>query len=103
MPETVLGGMKVLEFAQFAAGPYCGKLMADLGTEVLKIEPPCGDIARQRGPFPGDVPHPERSGLFLYLNTNKLGVTLNLETEAGRKILRELLKDTDIFIEDKSP
>ncbi len=57
---------------------YATKLMADLGAEVIKVEEPTGDEARHRGPYPGQVPHPEKSGLFLYLNTNKLGVTLNL-------------------------
>jgi len=96
--------VKVLEYANFIAGPYCGKLLADLGAEVIKIEKPVvGDEARQYGPFPHDLPHPERSGLFLYLNTNKLSITLNTETATGAKILKELLKESDIFIEDNPP
>ncbi len=102
MPD-ILQGTRVLEYAQFAAGPYCGKLMADLGAEVTKIEPPGGDMARQKGPFPGDIPHPERSGLFLYLNTNKRGITLNLEDTRGRGIFRELVSDADVLVEDTSP
>jgi len=97
-----LDGIKVLEFAELVAGPYCGKLLADLGAEVIKIERPgFGDDARQRGPFLGDVPHPERSGLFLYLNTNKLGITLNVNLPTGKDILKRLVKGTDILIEDK--
>jgi len=104
MDEKALTGVKVLEYANFIAGPYCGKLLADLGAEVIKIEKPVvGDEARQYGPFPDDLPHPERSGLFLYLNTNKLSITLNTEAATGAKILKELLKESDIFIEDNPP
>ena len=96
--------MKVLEYANFIAGPYCGKLLADLGAEVIKVEKPVvGDEARQYGPFPQDLPHPEQSGLFLYLNTNKLSITLNAEAATGVNILKELLKESDIFIEDNPP
>lgn len=104
MDEKALTGVKVLEYANFIAGPYCGKLLADLGAEVIKIEQPVvGDEARQYGPFPDDLPHPERSGLFLYLNTNKLSITLNVEATTGANILKELLKESDIFIEDNPP
>lgn len=96
--------IRVLEWAQFVAGPYCAKLLADLGAEVIKIEDPgSGDEARRRGPFPKDVPHPERSALFLYLNTNKKGITLNLHTETGKNVFRKLLGEVDILIEDKPP
>jgi len=99
-----LTGLKVVEWAEFIAGPYCGKLLADLGAEVIKIEKPgCGDEARQRGPFPGNIPDPEKSGLFLYLNTNKQGITLNVETATGKGILEELLRSADILIEDHPP
>ncbi len=104
MAGKALERVKVLEYASFVAGPYCTKLMADLGAEVIKIEPPgVGDEARRRGPFPNDIPHPERSGLFLYLNTNKLGITLNPETRTGRAIFMELVKWADILVEDKPP
>ncbi|MDY6912109.1 MAG: CoA transferase [Chloroflexota bacterium] len=99
-----MSGIKVLEYAQFVAGPYCSKLLADLGAEVIKIEPPdSGDPSRKRGPFPEDIPHPEKSALFLYLNTNKSGITLNLESTMGRGIFKSLVKDVDILIEDHSP
>ena len=104
MAENALGGVKVLEYASLVTGPYSSKLLADLGAEVIKIEGPgAGDEARRRGPFLGDIPHPERSGLFLYLNTNKLGITLDPETQTGKKIFLELLKWADILIEDKPP
>ena len=86
------------------AGPYCTKLMADLGAEVIKIEPPSyGDKARRSPPFFRDIPDAEGSGLFLYLNTNKLGITLDITKSTGRDIFIELVKDADIIIEDNAP
>ena len=74
------------------SGPYCSKLLADLGAEVIKIEEPgVGDEARRREPFPNDIPHPEKSGLFLYLNSNKMGITLNLQTTTGVAMFKELI------------
>jgi len=87
-----LGGTRVLEYCGTVAGAYCSKLLADLGAE-----------ARTKGPFPDDVPHPERSALFLYLNTNKMGITLNPRTAAGKRIFYKLVKQTDILIEDWPP
>jgi crotonobetainyl-CoA:carnitine CoA-transferase CaiB-like acyl-CoA transferase len=102
--KTALARVKVLEYAQLAAGPYCTKLLADLGAEVIKIEPPrVGDEARRREPFLGDIPHLERSGFFFYLNTNKLSITLNINTTTGRRIFRELVKECDILVEDNPP
>ncbi len=104
MSDKALEGLRVLEYCRMVSGPYCGKLLADLGAEVVKVEePPSGDPARLRGPFPEDVPDPEKSGLFLYLNTNKLGITLSLQKEAGRRVFRELVRDVDILIEDTPP
>jgi crotonobetainyl-CoA:carnitine CoA-transferase CaiB-like acyl-CoA transferase len=100
MLEGALAGLKIVELSERVAGPFCTKVMADLGAEVIKIEKPgTGDVARSRGPFPGDEPHPDRSGLFLYLNTNKLGVTLDLGKPEGVKLFRELVKDADILVE----
>ena len=104
MDREALSGLKVLEYGEFICAPYCGKLLADLGAEVIKVEPPgLGDKARHWGPFPQDLPHPEKSGLFLYLNTNKLGVTLNLESAAGIKIFTELVKQVDVLVENNPP
>ncbi len=104
MTEGALQGITVLEYAEMVSGPYCAKLMADLGAEVIKIEqPPAGDPARRRGPFPTEVPHPEKSGLFLYVNTNKLSVTLDLRTPTGREVFERLAAEADIFIEDWPP
>ncbi len=104
MAETALDGVKVVELCNLAAGPYCTKLMADLGAEVIKVEKPgVGDEARRRGPFLNGIPHLERSGLFLYLNTNKLGVTLNIETRKGKGLFKELIAGADILVEDNPP
>ena len=104
MSKTALPGLRVVERCGMIAGPYCTKLLADLGAEVVKVEEPAlGDPARRAGPFPQDVPHPERSGLFLHLNTNKLGVTLDVATSTGQRFLRELLRDADILVEDLPP
>ena len=104
MSESALAGVKVLEYCKLVSGPYCAKLMADLGAEVIKIEEPeTGDEARQKGPFLNDIPHSERSGLFLYLNTNKLGITLNPGTPTGVRVFTELVKNADILVEDTAP
>ena len=104
MPKKALANAKVVEWAQLVSGPYCSKLLADLGADVIKIEPPkIGDEARKRGPFPKDIPHSEKSGLFFYLNTNKRGITLNMECAEGREVFKDLIKDADILIENNPP
>ena len=80
---AALEGLRVVEIAGDIAGPYCTKLLVDLGAEVTKIEPPSGDPLRRWGPFPGGVADPDRSGLFEYLNAGKLGATLDLESDAS--------------------
>jgi CoA:oxalate CoA-transferase len=100
MSEGPLHGLQVVELGPDLSGAYCGKLLADLGAEVIKVEPPgIGDECRAMRPFKDDIAGPERSGLFLYLNTNKLGITLDIEQVAGRDILLDLLRDTDVLIE----
>lgn len=104
MSDGVLSGVRVLDLTRYVAGPYCTKLLADLGADVLKVETPGrGDPARNFGPFPSDQPDPEKSGLFLHLNTNKRGITLNLKTETGRQILRHLLQTADVLVENFRP
>lgn len=99
-----LHGLNVLDLTWHVAGPYATKLLADYGADVLKVERPgAGDPARGYGPFPGDVPHPERSGAFLHLNTNKRAVTLNLKSETGRSILLEMVASADVLVESFSP
>lgn len=104
MAQGILTGIRVLEDCRLVCGPFCTKLLADLGAEVVKIEEPgLGDEARRRGPFVGDVPHPEGSGLFFYLNTNKKGITLNLDSASGRKVFRALTQHVDLIVEDNPP
>ena len=104
MPDQALSHIKVLDFTQHLAGPYCTKLMADQGADVIKVERPgIGDVARRAGPFPGDAPHPEKSGLFLHLNTNKRGITLDLAAESGRDIARQLAAEADLVVESFRP
>ena len=101
---TALAGLRVLELGSLVAVPWCGKLLAALGADVVKIEPPgTGDPSRRRGPCPGDVPHPERSGTYLYLNTGKRGVTLDVDDPQGRKMLRQLSSRADVVIHDSPP
>ena len=103
MAPKALDNLKVLEFAREVSGPYCGKLFADLGAEVVKVEPPEGDPSRSFGAFPDDTAHPEKSALFLYLNTNKKGVTLDLKRDDQRKRFGELVRWADILIDNHSP
>jgi crotonobetainyl-CoA:carnitine CoA-transferase CaiB-like acyl-CoA transferase len=102
--QGALAGLKVLELGEMVAAPYCTKLLADLGADVIKLErPDGGDPARRRGPFPGDAPDPEKSALFLYLNTSKRSLTLDLESEAGRERFLALAARADILVEDRAP
>ena len=94
----LLSNVQVVELAQRISGPYCGKILAHLGAKVIKIEPPEGDAARRLGPFPDHTPHPEKSGLFLWLNANKYGVMLDLTAAEGRRHLQNLVKTADIII-----
>jgi crotonobetainyl-CoA:carnitine CoA-transferase CaiB-like acyl-CoA transferase len=103
MTGGALEGIRVIELGQLVSAPYCAKLFADYGADVIKVEPRGGDRSRQWGPFPGDQPHPEKSGLFFFLNTNTRGVTLDVGTHAGREILLELLRQADVLIENNHP
>jgi len=104
MAEQALSGLKVLDLGHYVAGPYCTRLLAGLGAEVIKIErPDGGDPARRMGPFPDDIPDPEKSGFFLYLNTNRKGITLNLKTETGKGILKKMVRDADVLVENFEP
>jgi len=103
MAEQLLTGLKVVECGNLVSAPYLGKLFADLGAAVIKVEEPDGDLARKRGPFPGDTPHAEKSGLFLYLNANKKGVTLNLRTPRGHALLQSLCAQADVVIHNYRP
>ena len=102
MAVQALGGVKVIEYCTMVSGPYCTKIMADMGAEVIKIEVPgLGDEARSMAPFLNDLPHPERSGLFFYLNSNKLGMTLDIKKPEGKEIFKKLVEDADVLVEDR--
>jgi CoA:oxalate CoA-transferase len=104
MQEQALAGVKVLDLTWHIAGPYCTKLLADYGANVIKVERPGkGDPTRAMGPFFKDDPDQEKSGFFLHLNTNKKGITLNLKSATGRKILTQLAADSDILVESFRP
>ncbi len=103
MPEKALEGVKVLDLTHHIAGPWCTKLLADYGADVLKVEKPEGDPARGMPPFYHDEIDQDKSLLFLYLNTCKGGITLNLKTLQGRRMFRELLDDVDLLVENYSP
>ncbi|MCC7273606.1 MAG: CoA transferase [Alphaproteobacteria bacterium] len=91
-------GLRVVELGDMISGPYCGRLFARLGAEVVKVEPPDGDSSRRVGPFPEGVPDPERSGLFVFLNEGKASVTLDIATAEGIAGLHRLLADADVLV-----
>lgn len=99
---SALDGVKVLDLTD-DRGLYAGKLLADLGADVVKIEKPEGSKARRLGPFKDDVPGLENSLYFVNFNTNKRGVTLNLDSPAGRDIFKRLAGRVDVIIEDFEP
>ena len=103
MPEGVLNGVKVLDLSQDIAGSFCARLLGDYGADVLKLEPPGGASLRRMGPFFHDDPHPEKSLLFLVLNLNKKGATLNLESSTGRSLFRQLTQRVDVVVESFRP
>ena len=104
-PQTApqaLDGVRVLELAG-AEGEYCGKLLADFGAEVIKVEPPGGSPSRGEPPFKDDRPGPDRSLPFLYFNANKKSITADLDTEAGRERVRRLARTADVVVESAVP
>ena len=104
MAQMALSDITVLDFTHWIAGPYCSKLLADYGADVVKVERPgSGDAARAMGPFPNDEPHPEKSGTFLHLNTNKRSITLDLKTDGGRRAALALAARADVAIESFRP
>ena len=104
MPAGLLNGIRVLDLGSGISGPWCAKIPADYGAEVIKVESPgSGDAARRMGPFAGDDPDPEKSLTFLYLNTNKKGVTLDPSSASGRRLLDRLLAEADVLVENYPP
>ena len=97
-----LAGRRVLELAD-EKGVYCGKLLADMGADVIKIEKPGGDATREIPPFWGNQPHPERGLFFLYTNTSKRGVTLDISRAEGQELFRRLTETADMVLETFPP
>ncbi|MGO4330081.1 CaiB/BaiF CoA transferase family protein [Cupriavidus sp. 2TAF22] len=97
-PAGMLAGIRVIDFSRVLAGPYCTALLADLGAEVIKIEPPGGDDYRAVGPFAGG-----ESGLFSAMNRNKQSIVIDLKAEAGLALARSLCAQADVVVENFRP
>jgi len=100
--NLLLEGCRCLDLSN-EKGLLCGKLLAELGAEVIKVEKPGGDLARNIGPFYKDIPHPERSLYWFALNTNKRSITLEVETVDGLEIFKKLVRTADVVIESFDP
>ncbi|MDE3076315.1 MAG: CoA transferase [Chloroflexota bacterium] len=100
--ELPLAALRVLDLAD-DSGALCGRVLADLGADVVKVEPPEGDPGRRVPPFAGDSPEPERSLSWLAANVNKRGITCNLRTETGRVLFRKLASTADVVVETFPP
>jgi CoA:oxalate CoA-transferase len=100
MSYRALTALRVLEFGRDVAGPYCGKILADYGADVIKVEPPGGDPARRLDPV---ATGSDASAAFAYLNTNKRGVSLDLDHPDGRRIAVGLAGSVDVVIENLEP
>jgi len=101
--RRILGDLTVLELSPGIPGAYCGKLLAGLGARVIKVEPPEGEAGRFLAPFAGNSPHLERSAPFLYLNTAKESVTLDVAKTEGRALFRRLVSGVDVVVESYPP
>jgi crotonobetainyl-CoA:carnitine CoA-transferase CaiB-like acyl-CoA transferase len=100
--DSVFDDIRVLELTG-VVGEQCGKMFADMGADVIRVEPPGGSEARAIGPFLEDIPHPDRSLSFWHHNTNKRSVTLDLRSESGAPLFRRLIATADVLIEDRPP
>jgi benzylsuccinate CoA-transferase BbsE subunit len=100
--QHALSGIRVVDMSGLA-GQYCGKLFAELGAEVILLEPPRGSETRREGPFLGRKPHPEGSLTFSYFNSGKRGVAVDLDRPEGQEIMRRLVERADLVIESEKP
>ena len=97
-----LQNIRVIEWGSSVSAPFCGKLLGDLGADVIKVEPPgSGDNSRLSGPYPDQTPDPEQSGLFLFANLNKRGITIDLNQAKGLELFNQLLATADVFLENQ--
>ena len=101
MPQA-LAGLRVLDLAELE-GHYVGRLLADMGADVIKVEPPGGDPARNLSPFAGGIRDPERSLVFANFNANKRGIVVDIDSEDGQHALKQLAATTDILVETSAP
>ncbi|RUA20931.1 MAG: hypothetical protein DSY79_08850 [Chloroflexi bacterium] len=97
-----LTGIRVLDLSG-ELGVYCGKLLADAGADVIKVEPPGGDSMRRTGPFIDGVDSPENSLHWRHYNTNKRSITLDIESEDGGALLSRLAENSDVVLESFQP
>ena len=97
-----LSSCRVLDLTD-EKGLFCGKMLADLGADVIKIEPPGGDPCRNMGPFCHDIPDPEKSLYWLAYNANKRGITLNIESDDGKEIFKKLVEGAHFVVESFVP
>src|SRR5208337_2860837 len=95
-----LADVRILDLTQALAGPYCTMLLADLGADVIKVEPPGGDMSRSIGPLPADRKGCDYGGYFASVNRNKRSVVLDIKTNAGRDALFKLVKTADAVVEN---
>jgi crotonobetainyl-CoA:carnitine CoA-transferase CaiB-like acyl-CoA transferase len=102
LQERMLEGRRALDLTD-EKGFFCGKILAELGVDVIKVEKPGGDLSRNVGPFWGDQQDPEKSLYWFSYNSSKRGITLDLEKEDGKRLFRELVKTADFIIESFSP
>ena len=100
--EFLLSPYRVLDLTD-ERGLLCGKILADLGADVIQVEPPGGSTARNIGPFYHDDVHPEKSLFWWAYAVNKRGITLNLHTSDGRELLRRLVKEAHFLVESFPP
>ena len=98
-----LSDLRVVDLSNGIAGAFCSRMFADFGADVIKIESPSDDPTRILGPFPVEDADPEDSGMFMYLNVSKRGVTLDLETERGRSLAANLITSADVLVESFPP
>ena len=96
----VLEGIVVVDLTQMLAGPYCTMLLADHGADVIKVEPPHGDMSRAMGPFLAEDLEQQQGGYFHSINRNKRSIVLDLKTEAGKNKLRGLVSSADVLVEN---
>ncbi|MFE9445730.1 CaiB/BaiF CoA transferase family protein [Streptomyces sp. NPDC006602] len=98
-----LAGVRVIDLTHALAGPYATMLLADLGADVLKVEPPSGDLARRAGPYPPGDDGREFGGYFQSVNRGKRSIVLDLKTPEGSEMLRHLAAEAEVLVENFTP